>query len=240
MGTPGRALLPLSFAIDGLARGTPYTLRLRGVVTDPLLAATLEPSASVTVRTLDPPSAPPAPVLVEATPHALRIRGVHRAPVTDPPTEPSHLLVRVDGKLVDSTAEEGHQWEVEVGSLAPNSRHTVQCRYVVVDPAVDASLPWSAELVATTTTPIDVRAMGCDITHCHSLCSATLLSTYASLVIPHTCCMPIRRARVPVLPLQKGVFRIWQRSLALGWSPQRLGLRLEEWTCVFIGPFEHC
>jgi hypothetical protein len=157
MGTPGRTLPPLPFVIDGLARGTSYTLRLRAVVVDPLLAATLEPSAPVTVRTLDPPGAPPAPVLVEATPNALRIRVIHRAPATDPPTAPSHLLVRVDGEEVGVKAEEGHQWEVEVGGLAPNSRHTVQCRYVVPDPIVDASLPWSAELVATTTTPVDVR-----------------------------------------------------------------------------------
>ncbi len=146
-----KALAPVPCVIDGLARGTSYTLRLLAGVTDPLLAATLAPSASVAVRTLDPPRAPPAPLITECTLSALCVRVMNMGLECDPPV--TGAVLEVDGVVwtgAGVVTEDRNSIEYVVDGLREGSKHTLRCRCAVEDVMVDATLPWSEAVSART------------------------------------------------------------------------------------------
>ncbi len=143
------ALVPVPCMIDGLTRGTSYTLRLLAEVTDPLLAATLTPSAPITVRTLDPPRAPPAPIIEDRTANTLRVRVVNVGLECDPPA--SGMVLELDGGVqVLRRSGPDSVWVIDVVGLEEGSRHTLRCRCVVEDAVLDAMLPWSEATTART------------------------------------------------------------------------------------------
>jgi hypothetical protein len=145
------ALVPVPCMIDGLTRGTSYTLRLLAEVADPLLAATLAPSVSITMRTLDPPRAPPAPLIIERTLRALRVRVMSVGLECDPPA--TGVVLELDGVVwrgAGVVAEDRRSIEYVVDGLREGSKHTLRCRCAVEFTELDATLPWSEPVSART------------------------------------------------------------------------------------------
>jgi hypothetical protein len=94
----------VTVVMEGLTPGTPYTLQSSCVVdSDPDLQASLLPSDPMEVRTLNPPGAPPAPVVVERGPTHLRVCVVDVGTTCDPAS--SGVVLEVDGMVWDGPCE---------------------------------------------------------------------------------------------------------------------------------------
>ncbi len=145
---------PVVHTVEGLTRGTAYTLCVHCVVEDPLLAATLRPSTAITVRTLDPPGAPPAPVVVDRGTDFLMVRVMNVGLASDPRS--TGVVVEVDGERLVAVASGEAEVLIDVGELEEGSRHTLRARCTVGDATVDGTLPWSPVVVARTMTDMEV------------------------------------------------------------------------------------
>jgi hypothetical protein len=138
--------------VEGLLRGSTYSATLACVAVDPLVTATLAPSAPTVVRTLDPPGAPPAPEVLVRGPFHLVVRTVNVGLGCDPVAV--CMVLEVDGALWRGPGEVGDGGtvvhRVPLDGLGDAGRHRVRCRCLVEDPEVDATLPWSPEVPVVT------------------------------------------------------------------------------------------
>ena len=145
---------PIVHTVEGLARGTAYTLCVHCVVEDPLLAATLHPSTVITMPTLDPPGSPPAPVVIDRGTDFLMVRVMNVGLASDPRS--TGVVVEVDGERLVAAASGEAEVLIDVGELEEGSRHTLRARCTVGDATVDGTLPWSPVAVARTMTDMEV------------------------------------------------------------------------------------
>jgi hypothetical protein len=150
----------VSVTMEGLTPGTPYSLQSSCVVlSDPDLQASLVLSGPIVVRTLSPPGAPPAPVVVERGPTHLCVRVVDVGTACDPAS--SGVVLEVDGVVWGGPCEAlpDHGLLFRVEGLGEGTRHTLRCRCAVAGNAeVDGGLPWSPVTVTATDLSAEVGA----------------------------------------------------------------------------------
>jgi hypothetical protein len=143
---------PVTVVMEGLTPGTPYSLQSSCVVdSDPALQASLVLSDPIVVRTLSPPGAPPAPVVMERGPTHLCVRVVDVGTACDPAS--SGVVLEVDGVVWGGPCEAlpDHGLLLRVEGLGEGTLHTLRCRCAVAgDAEVDGGLPWSPATVTVT------------------------------------------------------------------------------------------
>ncbi len=154
-----RTVVPIPHVLQDLSRATEYTLRVHCVVEDPLMAGTLQPSGSVAIATLDPPMAPPAPVVVSCGVRSLVVRVANVGVASDPPS--TGVVVEVDGGERPSAAAASGDGDVfihvEHNFVVSGQQHvSLRARCTVSDAVVNASLPWSS----VTETLMDLKVSG--------------------------------------------------------------------------------